>query len=142
MAAMNSGRVVMGGLVAGLVMNVIDTIVNATILQADMTALAQRFGRDPNELASFSAAAPWIVVDFLLGLSAVFTYAGFRPRFGPGPKTALLAALPLFIASGAVVSGFASMGMMSTAALVKGGVASLLSISIGALAGAWVYREA
>ena len=33
-----------------------------------------------------SNAIPFIVVDFVLGLIVVWTYAAMRPRFGPGPK--------------------------------------------------------
>ena len=34
-----------------------------------------------------------VIVDFILGILTVWVYAAIRPRFGPGPRTALTAAL-------------------------------------------------
>ena len=67
-----------------------------------------------------SAAAPWIVIDFLFGILIVWTYAAMRPRFGPGPKTALIAGITLYLAVTTVLYGFTSMGMMSIRAFARG----------------------
>lgn len=142
MAAIDSGRVVMGGVVAGIVMNVLDTVTNMTIMKDDMSALAQRLGQDPGAMMSFSAAAPWILVDFLLGFAVVWNYAAIRPRFGAGPATALLAIVAPYVVVTAVIFGFTSMGLMPMATFVKGAVTSLVTMAIGSLAGGWVYKEA
>ena len=76
------------------------------------------------------AAVPWILVDFVLGLVVVWTYVAIRPRFGPGPKTALLAALVSFVSSTAVVSGFTSMGLMTQAAFVRGTLLAAVSMAL------------
>jgi hypothetical protein len=142
MASINSGRVVTAGLLAGVVLNVFDIIWNFTVMQADLTAIATKLGMDPAAAMSFSGAIPWIIVDFVIGLALVWTYAAIRPRFGPGPSTAVIAAIPLWLATSAVVYGFTSMGLMSTSAWVKGTVTALITMAIGSVAGAWAYKEA
>ena len=141
MASINTGKVIAGGLLAGVVMNVCDTAWNFTVMSADMTAMAQKFGMDPATLWSLSAAVPWIVVDFVLGLLVVWNYAAMRPRFGPGPKTALLAGFVPLVAISAVLSGFTSMGMMSSATFAKGTLTSIVTMALASVAGAWAYSE-
>jgi hypothetical protein len=139
--AMNSGKVVVGGLVAGVVMNVGDFLINTQILVADNTAFLKRLNLDPAAMESLSGMLPWIVVDFLMGLLLVWTYAAIRPRFGPGVSTAIIAALIPFIAVTLVLAGFTSMGVFTTGMFIKGSIAALVNTSIGSVAGAWVYTE-
>ncbi len=142
MAVIDTGRVVVGGLLAGVVMNACDMFWNTVVLKDDMTAVAGKLGMDPAAAASFSTAVPWIVVDFVIGLAVVWNYAAIRPRFGPGPKTALLGAVAPFIVATAVVFGFTTMGLMPMGAFVRGTLATAVSATLGSLAGAWAYREA
>ena len=139
--AMNSGKVVVGGLVAGVVMNVGDFLINTQILAADNTAFLKRLNLDPAVMESLSGMLPWIVVDFLMGVLLVWTYAAIRPRFGPGVSTAIIAALIPFLAVTLVLAGFTSMGVFTTGMFIKGSIAALVNTSIGSVAGAWVYTE-
>jgi len=140
MASINTGRVVAGGALAGVVANVCDITWNMTVMQADMADISTRLGGSADAMTAM-AAVPWILVDFVLGLVVVWTYAAMRPRFGPGPKTALLAALVSFVSSTAVVSGFTSMGLMTQAAFLRGSLFSAASIGLAGLAGCWLYKE-
>jgi hypothetical protein len=142
MASINTGRVVVGGLVGGVVANACDMLWNMTVMKDDMTAMAQRFGMDPAAMQSMSAAAPWIAIDFVFGILVVWTYAAMRPRFGPGPKTALIAGITLYLAVTAVLYGFTSMGMMTMGAFGRGSATALVTTILGSLAGAAVYKEA
>lgn len=142
MASINTGRVIVGGLVGGLVANICDFTWNMTVLKDDMAAMSQKFGMDPAAAASMSAAVPWIVIDFVFGLLVVFAYAGMRPRFGAGPKTAIVAGLTLYLAVTAVLYGFTSMGMMPMDAFMRGSATSLVTVVLGSLAGCAVYKEA
>jgi hypothetical protein len=141
MASINTGRVISGGLLAGLVANVCDTTWGMTVMQADMADMARRLGMDPGAMMSMSIALPWILVDFILGLVVVWTYASMRPRFGPGPKTALLAAMVSYVSSTAVVFGFANMGMMSSGAFMRGSLTAVVTFGLAGLAGGWLYKE-
>jgi len=142
MAAINTTRVVVGGLLAGVVMNVLDMFWNLVVLRDDMIGIAQRLGMDAQTATSFSTGLPWIIVDFVIGLAVVWNYAAVRPRFGPGAPTAILAAVAPWVFATAVVFGFTSMGLMPMSAFVKGTLASIVTTILGSLAGAWAYREA
>lgn len=139
--AINTGRLIVSGLVSGVVGNVIDGVANSTVMAPEMQDLTKRFGMDPAMAQSFAAAVPWIVVDFIFGFVMIFTYVAIRPRFGAGPKTAMIAAFLPFLATSAVVYGFTSMGMMSMPAFWTGTFEALVSTQIAALAGAALYKE-
>src|SRR4030095_627014 len=95
MASINLGRVVAGGLVAGGGANAIDFVTHTYVLAADWAVFAPTRNLDPAAFESGSVAAAWITIDFIFGLLLVFTYAAMRPRFGAGPKTAILDGLAL-----------------------------------------------
>ena len=139
--AINTGKVIAGGLLAGFVMSVLDMTWNFTVLAADMKAMVDQLRLDPAVLTDPSYAIPWIVVDFVIGLVIVWTYAAMRPRLGPGPRTAILAGLVPFVSVTAVLYGFTSMGVFSQAMLVKNSVCALISVVAGSLAGARMYKE-
>lgn len=140
--AMNTGKVIVGGLVAGVVLNIGDFLINTQILVADQTEFLRRLNIDPATMESFSAMLPWIVIDFLMGVLLVWTYSAIRPRFGPGIGTAIIAALIPFLAVTLVLAGFTSMGVFLMPMFIKGSIAALVNISIASVAGAWVYTEA
>jgi hypothetical protein len=141
MAGVNTGKIVAGGLLAGLVLNIGDFLINAVIMAADYRAGLERLGLDPAALESPSVALTWIVVDFLIGLLLVWTYAAMRPRFGPGPKTALLAAFPIYAGITLIMLGFTNMGFFTMGVFVKSSVFTAINAAIGAVVGAWLYRE-
>jgi len=139
--AINVPKVIVGGLVAGVVANVCDTVWVFTVMQPDMMEMAKKFWMSEADMASVSGMLPWILVDFVIGLVIVWNYAAIRPRFGPGPRTAVVAMLPPFIGITAVLYGFTSMGMMTSGAFVKGTLTSLVSGVLASLAGAFFYKE-
>ena len=106
MAAINYGRVVLGGLVAGVVANIGDFVVNNMIMADDMIRMAQRLNLNQAVMASAAVGMTWVVVDFVYGTLIVWTYAAIRPRFGPGPGTAIKAGLVLWAAVAAVLFRF------------------------------------
>ena len=140
--AINTGKVVVGGLVAGLVMNIGDFVINTMLLAAENAAFMTRLGLDPAAMESFAGMLPWIVIDFIFGLLVVWTYAAIRPRFGAGVSTAIIAGLIPFLGATLVLAGFTSMGVFTTGMFVKGSVAALVNTVVATVAGAWVYTEA
>lgn len=141
MAPINVGRVVRGGLVAGVVANVIDFVTNTYLLAADWAAFAPTRNLDPAAFNNGSIVAVFIAIDFIFGLALVWTYAAMRPRFGAGPKTAILAGLVLYVTVTAVLFGFAQLGLMSMTLWVKGSLYAIVSTFAASLAGAAVYKE-
>jgi hypothetical protein len=88
MGKINWPRVILGGAVAGLIINLFEFILNGVILAEDMNAAISALGRHLGgpELLMFNTWA------FLVGIFMVWLYAAIRPRYGAGPKTALAAA--------------------------------------------------
>ena len=139
--AINNGRVIAGGLLAGLIINVLDTMWNLTVLAGDNEAMVDRLGLDPVVLTSFFYAIPWMVVNFVIGPVIVWNYAAMRPRLGAGPRTAILAGLVPYVAITAVLCGFAGMGVFTVPMVVKSSALALLNVAVASMAGAWMYKE-
>ena len=142
MSSINAGKVLTGGLLAGVVLNVLDFANNYLLVGADFRANTTRLGLDPAVAESPAAIATWVVIDFLLGILIVWTYAAIRPRFGPGPRTAIFAGLIPYFAICVIILGFAMGGLFPMALFVKMAVIGLIITSAGAVAGAWAYKEA
>lgn len=139
--AINTGRVVGGGLIAGVVMNALDAVWGMFVMKSDYQALAVKFGNDPKMMETFAGMMPWILADFVFGLLVVWTYAGLRPRFGPGAPTAVVAALVPMIAITTIMYGMSSMGAMPASVWAKASMLGLITMTAGSLAGGWFYKE-
>ena len=85
MTRINTGKVVAGGLLAGLLFNIGDFLINGYLLTAEYQATLTRLGLDAAAMESVGAMVCWVVIDFVFGLLIVWNYAAIRPRFGPGP---------------------------------------------------------
>src|SRR5258707_15506205 len=90
MGKINFGRVLLGGLAAGLVLNIGEYLLNDKVLATQMAEMFRRCGF-PKPGANFIVIA--VVITFVLGIVIVLGYAAIRPRFGPGPRTAIMAGL-------------------------------------------------
>ena len=133
------GRVIAGGLVAGLIVNIGETILNVPLLGAQMEQALQARNLPP---VGGGAIAYFVVMCFLLGIAIVWTYAAVRPRLGPGPKTAVIIGvlawfMTLLWSGGTQVA----MGVMPLNLTWLGLAWGLGEIVIASLAGAKLYRE-
>lgn len=139
MGKINQVRVLLGGLLAGLVMNIGEYVLNARILATDLDAAMQALNRP----AITESQIVWFVaMTFVLGIVAVWIYAAIRPRFNPGPSTAVCAGLIVwfFVYLYNSVS-FHVMGMFPDRLLTIGTIWGLFEIPIATVAGAWLYQE-
>ena len=141
MAAINYGRVLLGGLVGGVIANIGDFIVNSMVMADDMVRMAQRLNLNQAVMASPAVGMTWVVVDFVYATLIVWTYAAIRPRFGPGPRTAIKSGVVLWAAVCSVLFGFQSMGIFTRDSFFKSALLSLATTILAALAGAWIYKE-
>lgn len=137
----NYGRVLLGGLVAGVVLNACDYVIGAYIMASDMQRTAQRLNLDPDRLTSSATMMTWMIIDFIYGLLIVWTYAAIRPRLGPGPATAVTAGVVLCLAITSVVFGFAQMGIFTMDSFMKNAALSFGAAILASLAGGAVYKE-
>ena len=136
---MNYARIILGGLVAGLVLNVGEYILNEVLLKEQMTEMFRRFNITPPS-GSFIAIA--VILTFALGILLVWLYAMIRPRYGPGPKTAICAALVIWFVVGVYMNVLIGLSLgISTSLIAIGMVWCLVEYCLATIAGAWVYQE-
>jgi hypothetical protein len=139
MGTINVARVVLGGLVAGLVVNIGETILNLFVVARGMEDALRARNLPP---VGGGAIGGFVLLAFLLGIATVWLYAAIRPRFGAGPGTAGIAGLAvwffayLYNGLGDELLGLFPAGL-TTLTLIWG----LAEILLGAIAGGWVYRE-
>jgi hypothetical protein len=76
-----------------------------------------------------------------IGTIVVWLYAVASLRLGPGPGTASLIGLTVWLLGAIFFSDFPLTGMMSWTTYAFLEALKLLAILMAALAGAWLYRE-
>jgi len=140
MERINLGRVVLGGIVAGIVANILGYLVDGVILAPQWTAALKVLGKGDfttNQIIAFN------VIGLAYGIFAVWLYAAIRPRYGAGPKTALCAGLAVWVA-GVLLPNAALMGitgLFPTDLTTMTTLAGLVEWAAAILAGAALYKE-
>jgi hypothetical protein len=139
MGGINVARWLAGGVVAGIVMWLIEGVSSMFYMEEMQTAM-EGLGLSMDMTAGTWAMS--VLMSLLTGLVLVFFYAAARPRFGPGPKTAIIVAVALF-AGGMLIAlmGYGMMGLFPTRLLLIWGCIGFVEMILVGLAGAWVYRE-
>src|SRR5687767_13950858 len=88
MTGINVARVLIGGFVAGLVINIGESVFNGWLFASDLQAAVARLNLPP---IGGNAIATFVMLAFALGIAMVWLYAAIRPRYGAGVNTALCA---------------------------------------------------
>ena len=132
-------RIILGGLVTGLIINVGEFLLNEVIFVKQMEEMVRRLNiTRPG--ATFIGVA--IALTFLLGIVIVWIYAMIRPRVGAGVKTAIIAGFIgwfcVYFYAG-ILNG--TLFGVSQPLMFAGLVWGLGEYVTGAIAGAWIYRE-
>lgn len=139
MTGINMARVLVGGIVAGLVINIGEFILNMFVIGAEMEALVARMSLPPlggRQIGIF------VVLVFALGIGTVWFYAAIRPRFGPGVGTALCAGAAVWFFAYLYPSlSMMTMGVFPAGMTMLAVVWGLAEVLAGAALGAWVYQE-
>lgn len=139
MGKINLGRVIIGGIVAGIIIDIFEFVLNGIVLAGRWNAVMASINRPP---IGMNAIAVFNILGLVLGIAAVWTYAAIRPRLGEGPGTALIAALLIWVVSyvmgdvGPALIGIYPLSL--TIALISVG---LVEIVVATVVGAWLYRE-
>ena len=141
MGQINMGRLAIGGIVAAVILFVISFIVHGAILGGDWMAW-QQAGHMPLALSHGEAAVVWIIVSLVNGFTGLWIYAGIRPRYGAGPKTALLAGFMLWLVGGLVAAlAQYALGNVPHRIVIVGCIGALIADLIAIVAGAYFYKE-
>jgi len=140
MAKMNFRRWLLAGLIAGVVSDLIGFLVDGLWLRP-----AWRSGMQSLGLSGFSPSAwAWFnVLGVVTGLTAIWIYAGIRPRFGPGVNTALKAALVTWVLTSLIpnLSFMVFGGLFSHQLAAYTTLGAFVELVVGTIAGASVYKE-
>jgi hypothetical protein len=139
MGKINMGRVIVGGLFAGLVINIGEFVLNGVILAKDWKDAMNSLSKPP---ISNRAMAVFLALGFLIGITAVWIYAAARPRLGAGVKSAMCIGLIVWVlTSFYVVVGQLPTGIFPTKLLIIPLVWELVQMPVATVAGAWLYKE-
>jgi hypothetical protein len=136
---MNTGRIIGAGLLAGLVLNIGEYVLNGIILASQWKAAMADLG-----LEDMSGGDIGVLVffTFLTGIALVWLYAAMRPRFGPGFRTAVIAGFFVWLFVGIwpfIWNNLVPLwpSNLTMVALVW----TFFEYPIAAAAGAWMYKE-
>jgi len=140
--AMNTQKMVVGGIAAGVVLFVLDFLSNTLILGDRMTAAMDALNPAlAANMESTSALVTFAIIDLVFGLALVWLYATIRPKFGPGPKTAAIAGVYLWLVTGMVWASLVVMGLFSWGLWFMGGAAWLVTTVAATMVGGMLYNE-
>ena len=139
---MNAKRILIGGLLATIIIAIAETLLWEGVLADAMSA-----ARAEKRLTEASwGGSSYLGTTIVLGLMLAWLYAAIRPRFGPGPLTALKAGGFLWVATWLVYyvwlapsgRGLLFLKPSMTALALAWELAGVL---LAALAVGWIYRE-
>lgn len=139
MGKINIGRVILGGLLAGLIINILEFIVNEPILGNQWKQAMEALNRP--EMGTGSMIY-YVIISFALGIAMIWLYAAIRPRYGAGPKTAIWAGIAVwFFAYFSGFVGMSIMGLFPGKLVLIAEVWGFFELIIASVIGAWVYKE-
>ena len=138
MGKINVGRVILGGLLAGLVMTVSEYVLNTYVTADETSAIMQRLGLPQ---IGTEQIIGFVVLTFVVGIVLIWLYAAMRPRFGAGIKTAIIAAVALWVIAMISATSDVIVGITTADSLIVPGIWTLVETIVAAIAGGWVYQE-
>ncbi len=141
MGKINWARVILGGLIAGVVINTGEFILNAAVVSKDWQDTWAALGKDT---AAMAASLPiWILWSFIAGVCGVWLYAAIRPRFGAGPRTAAIAGVGLWVFAWVTFTlSMLGMDLLPDRLIWIPLFWGLPEAVLAVMAGAWMYKEA
>ena len=135
---MDIQRIIVGGVVAGIICFVGDGIVHGILL----TSMWQQIAATLN-LPKGDGSMVWFsLYDLVKGVASVLVYALIRPRLGPGPRTAAIAGLITWgLCIPLPLAGLLPIHFFGRKFALLWSIYGLFPVVIGAVAGAALYRE-
>jgi len=140
MGRINLSRVILGGIVAGIVADVLGYLVDGVLLAHKWALGMEALGRHgllPNMWIGFN------LLGIVGGIVMIWIYAAIRPRLGAGVKTAVYAGVVVWFLGTLLpnVSFMVVTGLFSKHLALYTTVGGLVEVVAGAIAGAALYKE-
>ena len=138
MGKINLSRVILGGIVAGIIVNISEGLLHSVVLKTQHEEMMKGLGKTMP--TGGSVLLVWLLYGFAWAIVAVWLYAAIRPRFGPGPGTAARAAVVIWF-FGCLLTSVAmwNMGLFPIGWLEEGW--NLVTFIVAVIAGAAIYKE-
>jgi hypothetical protein len=139
---MNWMRIIMGGILAGIVLFVVPGATNGAILGEDWQVWLKAMGPLNHAPSQGVGMLLWLVVSVLLGITGVWVYAAVRSKFTPGPVSALKVGLVLWICAFLTPAlGNFALGAYPQKIIMIGCLGGLVGSVLSMPAGGWLYRD-
>jgi hypothetical protein len=140
MGTINWNRVLLGGIVAGLIIDVIQWVLNGVFLGPEWRQAMQALGHPMEE--NTRRMLFYVGLGFVYGIVAIGAYAAIRPRFGAGLRTAMYAGLGVWLLGYCLPTlTWVPMGLFPRRLMAIAMLVGLVEILVATVAGAWVYQE-
>lgn len=139
MGKINTARWLAGGIAAGVLMWLAEGLASQLYLADMQTALA---AHNLEYTMTAMAVVTSVAASLIAGLTLVWLYAAARPRFGPGPRTAVMVAVAMW-GGGYLLSllGYRMLGLFPDSLLAQWAAVGLVEMVAAANLGGWIYRE-
>ena len=140
MGNLNRNRVILGGLLAGIIIDASEAMINGVVLSKDWADVMTKLGKSPD--LSPTMLVTFNIIGFITGILMIWMYAAIRSRYGAGPKTALKVALTIWVIGYAIPTiGQVGMGLVPAQLAATATGLGLNEVILAALAGSSVYKE-
>ncbi len=140
--SINWKKVLAGGVLAGVVLIILNLLAQFLLMsrfQQEMNSWIP--GATERMATGTGVVAVGLILKFVLGTLLVWLYAAIRPRFGAGPRTALYAAVFVWLLGAIFFSDIPMIGMMSVGTYAILELLQLTAFFIAVWIGAWTYSE-
>jgi hypothetical protein len=138
MGKVNLSRVILGGILAGIIVNISEGVLHEVVLKSQMDEAMKALGKSVP--TGGGTLAVWLIYGFAWAIAAVWLYAAIRPRYGPGPATAARAGLVAWFFC-CLLSSVAMMNLGLFPFNPVEFVWELVQAIVATMVGAWVYKE-
>lgn len=139
MSGINVNRWLAGGVAAGILIWILEGIGGLLYMDQMEAALA---AHSLSMELSAGIMVLTVVISLVAGLTLIFFYAAARPRFGPGPRTAIIVAVAFWVGAWlTTLVGYQMIGLYPTGLLVMWAIQGLVEMILAGLLGGVIYRE-
>ena len=133
----NIKKVITGGFIAGMIINIIDTPNGALISGPAIIEFLKVHGITPNPLVP----AYFLPLHIVYGIMLVWVYAAFIPKFGEGKRNAIYATLIIMLPTRLFSLGFVVMGLLPFHLFLTLSASVIIGFFIGGIVGGWYYSK-
>jgi hypothetical protein len=143
MGKINVGRWILGGVIAAIILFIVDYVLNGMILVTQWDDAMTALGLPAMSTStSVTTLVVFAILNLIVGLTAVWIYTGIRPRFGAGHMTAIYAGLATWLLTYVESHVFlGTIGLLPTGLLWTSVIVGLFQVVIATVIGAYFYQE-